>query len=349
MIGLDPPWCVAKAHGAALATGHLKRTPEDFQVDEELAFEPAGEGEHLMVQLRKRDRTTDQIARQLARLAGARSRNIGYCGMKDRYAVTSQWFSLPWPIKRELPDCAAWSDQLDNAECLQLVRHDRKLRRGAHASNRFRIAIELVTPVDAGLLQRRIDEIGEQGVPNAFGPQRFGRQGRNLDEFESRERPAGIILSAARSALFNRVLNARVRDGTWNRLIDGEWCMLNRSNSGFVAEAIDDELAARAGEGDVHPSGPLPGRAADGPVGEAQAREVDALSEAGAWIDKLATLRVDGARRPLRVIPDGLCILQHDTGSLTLSFGLPPGSFATAVVAECIDTDEYLHQSSSSS
>ncbi len=104
MIGLDPPWCVAKAHGAALATGHLKRTPEDFQVDEELAFEPAGEGEHLMVQLRKRDRTTDQIARQLARLAGARSRNIGYCGMKDRYAVTSQWLSLIHTSEPTRPD-----------------------------------------------------------------------------------------------------------------------------------------------------------------------------------------------------------------------------------------------------
>jgi len=340
---------VTRAHGEPLATGQLKQSPEDFRVDELLDFEPAGEGEHLMIQVRKRDRTTDQVTRQLARLAGVRARNIGCCGMKDRHAVTTQWFSLPWPIKRESPDPGDWSERLDGADCLRIERHDRKLRRGAHALNRFELRVDLDGAVDADALAARIQAIAERGVPNAFGSQRFGREGRNLEQFEAMDRPPGIVLSAARSALFNRVLDARVRDGSWNRLLDGEWCMLNHSNSGFLADADDPALQRRTEEGDLHPSGPMPGRASDGPVGVAQAREQAWLADAAPWIDKLAALGVEASRRPLRVIPEQLRILRHEANSVVLSFALPPGSFATTVVSECIDFDGYLHQRSSNS
>ncbi|PWN57382.1 tRNA pseudouridine(13) synthase TruD [Abyssibacter profundi] len=339
MIGPDPVWRLTPALGAPLGRGRLRVTPEDFQVDEQLAFTPAGEGEHLMLQVCKRNANTDTVARHLARQAGVRAKNVGYCGMKDRHAVTTQWFSLPWPIKRDLPDPAAWSDPGQGIHIRQLDRHDRKLRRGAHAANRFRLVLRLETPLDPTAVAERLDQMRACGVPNGFGPQRFGWGGSNLERFEAQDRPTGIVLSAARSALFNHVLEQRITDGSWDQLIPGEWVCLSGSRSGFLAESVDETLLARLKAGDLHPSGPMPGRAGDGPAGEALAREQAWLAPASKWLEKLGVCGVDALRRPLRVIPQHLQWEQEDRDSLTLCFELPPGSFATSVVAECIETD----------
>lgn len=338
MIGPDPVWRLSAALGAPLGRGRLRVTPEDFQVDEHLAFEPAGDGEHLMIQVRKRDANTDTVARHLARRAGVRAKNVGYCGMKDRHAVTTQWFSLPWPIKKPVPEADEWSDAGQGITVLRLARHDRKLRRGAHAANRFRVVIRLDAPVDAAAVEARVALMRRRGVPNGFGPQRFGWGGANLQRFEAQDKPAGIVLSAARSALFNHVLEQRIIDGSWDQLRPGEWCCLTGSRSGFVVEGVDATLQRRLDEADLHPSGPMPGRGGDGPLGEALAREQAWLAPAAAWIDKLTQLRVDAQRRPLRVIPQQLQWKQQDDDSLVLEFELPPGSFATSVVAECIET-----------
>lgn len=328
------------ALGPPLAAGQLRVTPDDFCVDEVLGFEPSGEGEHWLLQITKRGRNTMDVVDALAAATGVRVRDIGFCGMKDRHAVTTQWFSLPWPIRSDPPALAELGEGIHVAA---LRRHDRKLRRGAHKANHFRIRVELDTPVPAAALADRVALLERRGVPNAFGPQRFGRQGSNLGRFAGSRKPSGMALSAARSALFNAVLARRVTDGSWDQPLDGEWCMLDGSRSGFVAEAVDTTLVARCQAMDVHPSGPMPGRAGDGPQARAAALEGEVLGDFADSIDKLSRCRVDAARRPLRVRADAPTVAAHDASGVTLDFALPAGAFATSVIDQCFTVRDAQH------
>ena len=194
--------------GAPVARAHLRASPEDFRVDEELGFEPDGEGEHALVRVRKRGANTAWVARRLAELAGVRVREVSYAGLKDRDAVTSQWFSV-WLPGRADPDWAA----LDDAEVtvIEYGRHRRKLRRGCHRGNRFALVLRELS-CDREIIESRLRSVAKVGVPNYFGPQRFGRDGGNLTaalglfrgSLRCRDRQRrGIYLSGARARRFN--------------------------------------------------------------------------------------------------------------------------------------------------
>lgn len=327
---MNPPQIPA-AWGPPLAAGQIRMTPADFQVDEILGFQPAGEGEHWLLRIRKRGRNTMDVVDALASCAGLRQRDIGMCGLKDRHAVTTQWFSLPWPVRADPPDWSAL-DASGAIEVLEQARHNRKLRRGTHQGNRFAIRAQLDTPVDAEALTQRVEQIRLGGVPNAFGPQRFGHGGRNLDRFMSARKPGGMLLSAARSAVFNAVLAERIVSGEWTRLLPGEWCMLDGSRSGFLAESPDDALMQRCAELDVHPSGPLPGRRGDGPSGVAAQVEDAVAAQWSTLTEKLADLRVDAARRALRVRVADVSVALSQDGHAESVFALPAGAFATSVL-----------------
>lgn len=326
-----PDWAVRPAYAPQLGTAALRTTPEDFRVHEVLGFEPSGEGEHLLVQIEKRGLATQQAAQQLARAVGVRARNVGWAGLKDKMAVTRQTLSLPWPIKRELPDLQ--SDL--SFQVLSVARHHRKLRPGSHRANRFMIRCHTADPVDLSDLQARVDALIAGGVPNAFGPQRFGRDGDNVAQFLAiapDQRCPGILISAARSLVFNAVLEARIAAGNWNTGMAGDWMMLDGSHSGFLAEPGDAELAPRLAAFDIHPSGPLPGRS-DPVVGDAAAAlEAEIMQRHNDVVKRLLDRDVTADRRALRV---GVTDLQFDCPSdrvIELQFTLPPGSFATAVV-----------------
>lgn len=303
-----------------------------------MPFALGGAGEHLWVKIRKRGLNTEQVAKQLARLAGVTRRDVGYAGMKDRHAVTVQWFSLHLPGRAD-PD---WGALPEGISLLEGVRHSRKLKMGAHSGNRFVIVLRECQGDHAGL-QRRIEEIGVQGVPNYFGEQRFGYVGGNISaaramfagNLKTRDRKqTGIYLSAARSFLFNEVLARRVATATWNQVLSGDALTLNGSRSFFVPEIIDETIARRLAQGDVHPSGPLWGR------GQLPTQDVVKEIEtavAGQHLDLARGLEQAGLeqeRRACRVLPQELSAQWLDVQTLQLAFFLPPGSYATVLLRE---------------
>ncbi len=333
---LAPP----RAHGLPLSHATLKSVAEDFVVDEVLGFASDGGVAHRLVQVEKRGVDTLYAARLLARHAGVAARDVGFAGLKDRHAVARQWFTVP---AGRLP--VDWSTLGDERiRVLVDEGHSRKLRRGALRGNRFHLSLRDVHIAPAVLAQR-VALLAKVGAPNYFGPQRFGRDGDNITDAirwaaggdlpRGREARA-FVYSAARAALFNTVLAARVADGTWATLLAGERVNLAGRNSWFVAEAIDETLVERLARHDIHPTGPMPGRG-DVPGGEAGLLEAALLMPYGELIAALTNDGVEAARRALRVVPDGI-VASVEGDVVTLSFALPAGSYATMVVRELFDT-----------
>ncbi|MEJ2652597.1 MAG: tRNA pseudouridine(13) synthase TruD [Gammaproteobacteria bacterium] len=331
-----------RAHGSPLASAVLRHRPEDFQVEEELGYEPEGEGEHLWLWLEKRGMNTDQLARRLASIAGVRRGDVSYAGLKDRHAVTRQWCSIHLP-KTDLEGAAQWQEP--GWRVLRTVRARRKLRRGGARGNRFVITLRELHG-DRQAVELRLREIAGRCVPNYFGAQRFGRD--NLARAEAmmsgKLRVAdrhlrGIYLSSLRSALFNAVLARRVRDHVWEGALGGEALNLAGSRSYFVADAIDDEIEQRLATGDIHPTGPLWGRGEPPSRGAALSLE---LAVVAACPEKWSQACVDAGmvqeRRPLRLAIRDLHWDWHGDDLLQLKFGLPAGAYATAVIREIADT-----------
>ena len=329
-----------------LTTATLRAAPEDFVVEEKMPYTLAGAGEHLWVKLRKRGYNSEQVAKQLARTAGVTRREVGYAGMKDRHAITVQWFSLHLAGRPD-PD---WGSLPDGMAVLESTRHARKLKTGALAGNRFDIILRDCS--DGSLIHyrdgvlRRGEEIRTRGVPNYFGEQRFGHGGGNVDAARAmfagsgnvRDRKqGGIYLSAARSLLFNDVLAQRVAAGTWDQALDGDAMTLNGSRSFFVPDNIDETIQRRLTEGDIHPSGPLWGRG-DLPT-QSAVREMEAAiaSEHADLARGLEAAGLEQERRALRVIPQEFNARWLDATTLSLAFVLPPGSYATMLLRELAD------------
>jgi len=253
---------LAFAMGRPLASACIRQTPEDFQVNEIPLLEPDGCGEHVWLLIRKRLENTAQVAQQLAKFSGVPPRDVSYAGMKDRQAVTEQWFSVQLPGQDD-PDWTALNS--DTITVIKHARHSRKLRRGALKGNTFRLVLRELEG-ESSMLDERLLRISNEGVPNYFGEQRFGRDGSNLHTalqlFKNPKRrmtrtKRGLALSSARSFLFNQVLSQRVAAGNWNQLIAGDALQLQGSHSFFIAESLDPELTSRVEQQDVHPTGPL--------------------------------------------------------------------------------------------
>lgn len=302
---------------------------------------PTGAGEHLLVEVRKRGANTAWVAQRLASWAGVPERAVSWAGMKDRHAVTVQWFSIH--VLGRDPDPSAF--QCAGVELLSLHRHARKLQRGALAGNRFRIVLRGMSG-QAGVVAARIPTL-RSGVPNRFGVQRFGRGGGNaaqarawlLDGRKPRDRhQRGLLLSVARAELFNAVLDARIADGSWATVVDGEVVNLDGSGSCFTGP-VDDALMERCRRGDVHPTGPLPGRGGKQPTGRAAEIETAALAPFAELVAALARV-ADADRRPLRMLPGELLAEVADGDTLVLSFSLPPGAYATTLLDELVDWTE---------
>ena len=336
-----PNW--PRGWGEAPATAQLKQSPQDFEVEEILGFEPDGSGEHQLLWIEKAGLNTVDAAKRLATFAGIREADISWAGLKDRQALTRQWFSLHLPGR----DCD-WSDWRDaELRVLRVERHSRKLRRGSHRGNRFSLTLRNLHG-DSAALTQRLQQIAEAGVPNYFGAQRFGRDGRNLvlaqrwvAQGMPRLKPAqrGLQLSVLRSYLFNELLAARVADGSWQRPLDGELFILDGSGSFFAAD-IDAQIEQRIADWDIHPSGALYGRAGkQRATAAAAALEAAVLAPAAAVCEALERAGLDAERRALRLRPGELS-WQFCDDSLRLAFTLPRGCFATSVVRELALLDD---------
>lgn len=331
-----PDW--PRAWGAPPITATLRAAPADFFVEEQLGFTLTGSGEHCWLWIEKENLNTVDAAQRLAKFAGMQERDISYGGLKDKNAVTRQWFSLHL-INRKV-DWTQWDDP--NLRLLEISRHDRKLRRGGHRGNRFELILRDVVG-DTAAFEARLNTIVREGVPNYFGEQRFGRDGRNIDNarqwvaagMPKRQRvQISMMLSSLRSWLFNEVLAARINEQSWSRAGDGEVFLLDGTGSVF-AQARDETLAARLLSGDLHLTGPMPGRASSvattGAVAELEQRV------AAQFVDELVALERVGLtaeRRALRVIPRDLHWRQLGATDWQLGFTLPRGCFATSLVRE---------------
>lgn len=333
------------AHGGPVGTGQFRARVEDFQVIEDTGVVPDGRGEHVWLCVRKRDTNTEWLARRLAKFAGVPARAVSYAGLKDRRALTTQWFSVHLP-GREEPDWEGVnSSQL---EVLDHTRHARKLQRGCLRGNRF-----VINVTDLGAephdLEARLARIAAQGVPNYFGEQRFGRDGDNIAHAAAmlsgaeivRDRHLrGLYLSAARSVVFNATLARRVSAGTWNAAITGDVMVLTGSRSHFVLDAPDPAVVERVRDFDVHPSGPLWAGGETAARGEAGAVEADVLLRFATWSEGLRHAGLREERRPLRVAVDELSWEFVTPRTLRLRFGLPAGAYATAVLRELVCNPE---------
>lgn len=331
----------ARTRGHALPVGgRIRVRPEDFQVEEVLGFEPDGQGEHLWLWLEKRLANTSWVAGQLARWAGVAPMVVGYAGMKDRHAVARQWFSIHLP-RRQAP---AEGPAIPGVTVLVRTWHGRKLKRGSHRGNRFVITVRDIRG-DVAAARERLDALAAQGVPNAFGAQRFGRDGGNVAQARdwlAAPRPArlpatrrGLLLSAARAWLFNQVLAERVARGDWNQPLPGDCFQLDGRGSWFGPETgIDDSLRDRVGQGLVHPTGPLWGAGEPPTALAVQALEQAVAGREPVLAEGLARFGLRQERRALRLRAQGLHWTWADgDGTLQLAFQLPAGGFATAVLA----------------
>ncbi len=329
------------AWGGPPATGRIRISPEDFVVEEILGHDPDGQGEHLWLWVEKRECNTVDVAGRLADAAGVHPRQVSFGGLKDRNAITRQFFSIHLP-GREDPDHAAWD--LEGIRVLEACRSSRKIKRGRLQANRFRLRVcELDGDRDA--LIDRLENVRKHGVPNGFGEQRFGgnniARAHALFRGELRRKPSkakrGFYLSAARSLVFNLVLAERLRRGGWNRLIDGDLAVLDGSRSFFVADAADPEQIRRCAELDIHPSGPLAGRGESPATGEAAAIEQAVFAEQAELVEGLAKFGMQQDRRPLRMRVKDLEWTFPEPDVLELTFELRTGSYATSVLRELVD------------
>lgn len=320
--------------------GRLGPLPGHFVVEEIPAYEPSGSGEHTFLFVEKCEQNTQDVAGALARATGVAVRDVGFAGMKDRNAVTRQWFSLP-------PGAAPVDESRlpSGVRVLRESRHRNKLRTGHLIANRF-----LLTLLDCGehalpRAQERLELLARDGYGNYYGPQRFGRGGKNLERAflwlrgELRGRvDEKLHSSVLQSELFNRMAARRLADP--RPLLDGEVVRLRGTGSHFVVTDVAAEAPRRA-TGDLEPTLPMWGPKTLQSAGEARALELSVIEELGLETSDLATLakHAPGTRRDLLVRPENVEVRAGERPEeLVLVFTLPSGAFATELVRELLHT-----------
>lgn len=368
---ITDPTRLAQPAELPITCATYKAKPEYFIVNEQMDVDFTDEGEHLWVLIKKTGMNTGYAANLLAEWATIPARDVGYSGLKDRQAVTTQWFSLRIP-NRQLPE-TAFEPPLKEYEQLQILEqhwHNKKLNRGTHKLNQFIITLTDIDYADKASVETRLKQISDHGVPNYFGSQRFGHGGGNIKEalawlaplitsdstsllntntgrqsgknkkITKRQREQqSLYLSAARSLIFNQILDARVRDGSWEHGLEGEVFNLNGTGSIFSSTQLDEELRQRLLAKDIHPTGILWG------IGSSQTTAKAALLERqivendpilSLLAEGLASQGVRSQRRSLRLIPQDLSWQWLNDHSLQLQFALPTGSYATSMLASLV-------------
>lgn len=328
-------------YGKPTVHGLYKQQYEDFIVIEELGFDLTGEGEHILVYLEKKDCNTIYVAEQLAKYVGISAKNVSYAGLKDRQAVTQQWFSLHMPGK-ETPDFS----QFDLAGCriLQINRHNKKLKIGALKGNRFKIILRNLS--DKQVIEPKLNLIKQYGVPNYFGEQRFGREQNNITqaikwasgEISVKDRKKrSFYLSAARSAIFNEIVSQRIEQNIQQTVLDGDILQLSKSNSWFVSSS--DELPLlqqRLQNGEINITAPMVG---DSPLGTASVAlefETNCLKRWSCFEELFKKERMATIRRSILLRPEQLEWRWISENDIEISFYLPAGCYATSVLRELI-------------
>ncbi len=326
--------------------GRIKAHPEDFEVEEIPAYEPSGQGEHLYLWVEKRDMGAEYFVRQVAQRLGVPPGEVGTAGLKDRRAVTRQWVSVPAAAEARLAGLDG-----DGLRLLQTSRHTNKLRPGHLRGNRFRVLVRDVPPDAAERAAPILARVREQGLPNFYGPQRFGRDGETarlgMELLRGERRGVRspflrkLALSAAQSLLFNDALARRLTDGLLRRVLAGDVMGKWPAGGLFVAQDVAAEQARFDARETVH-TGPIFGRKTFAAAGEAAEREAAVLRDAGLTLDAFNGFGklLQGTRRHNLVYVDDLTAESEPDG-LRLTFTLPAGSYATVLLREVMKAELY--------
>ena len=334
---------LAYAQGKPTVFGDIKVAPEDFIVTELMDVTPSGDGEHYWLDISKVKCNTEQVAKQLARFANVAFRDVGYSGLKDFFAQTRQWFSV-WKPKGGEP---TWSEfKIDGVTINQVVKHSRKIKRGTHRANHFSIIVRNLKG-ETTLLDDRLNQLRQTGVPNYFGAQRFGRNAENMNQayqmlvlgkHVKNRGLRSLLLSSARSWMFNSVISARLEQGTWLELQENEPANLNASNSVFISQG-DAQEQVRLDDHDIHPTAPMWGQGVEQVMSDSDALakwETKILEPFQQLQQGLEDARLDYQRRAIRCVARDFSWQLYEN-ELALNFELTRGQFATSVLREVVN------------
>ena len=334
------------------ATGIIRTKPQDFKVTELNDIELSGAGEHLWLYIEKIDSNTDWVAKQLSNVCQTPRRQVGFAGLKDRHAVTQQWFSIQLPkisdiekIQSALPDAINIIDH---------GKHSKKIKVGQLNYNQFEIVIRNIKSNDKNdnrnnkrqQIEKNIQNIKDDGVPNYFGPQRFGHDMGNIQKAQDwfsgsykvkTKNLKSILISTARSHIFNTIVAQRINEKTWDTAITGDILQLNKSHSWFAAsDASATEIAERLKVFDIHLTAAM--------WGEDQTQSTESCAILEKQIAALFPIyqqgfekfRLKQDRRAMRICPIDL---EHEwiNDNLKLTFKLLPGAYATGIIREILD------------
>jgi len=327
--------------GKPTARAKLKAKPAHFVVKENLGFEFTGSGEHLMLRIEKTGENTSFVANELAKTCGVKSKDVSWAGLKDRHAVTEQWFSVHLP-KGETPDLSAFLAQYPSIKVLATSRHNKKLRPGDLVGNQFELTLSEVSDVPAVLA--RLEQVAEHGVPNYFGAQRFGNEGNNVDEARRwgrdnvrtrNQNKRSLYLSAARSWIFNQIVSARIDAELFNQVVDGDLVMREGATA-LVEQSGLGEQQALVSKGEVQITAALAGDNALPCQARALELEQPHLDAEPDLMALICGNRMRHDRRAISLKPQDLT-WQHTDDEITLKFSLSSGCFATAIVRELVE------------
>ena len=339
---------LAYLHGKPNSNGLLRAKKSDFKVFEQLPFLPCGEGEHLFIHIRKTGANTVFVARELAKYFKVKEQLISYAGLKDRFAITEQWFGVHVPGKQvyDLSDL-----NIEGVEVLSYKRHNKKLRTGALTGNRFELILREVTQLKD--LNARWKSIVEQGVPNYFGEQRFGIEGGNIDKALALfagtkvkdKKKRGMYLSAARSTIFNDIINERIKQNIFSKVQVGDVLMLAGTQSVFHLEEVDDSIKQRFNDKDVDITATMWGSGELMTSAMPKALEQQIADSHDEFSQGLPRFGLKQERRRIRLVIDDADIevlpneesKNNSASTVKISFTLTAGSYATTVLRELID------------
>ena len=328
-------------YGKPTTHGLYKQQYEDFMVIEELGFELTGEGEHVLVYLEKKDYNTIFVAEQLAKYVGISAKNVSYAGLKDRQAITQQWFSLHLPGK-ETPDFTQFN--LTGCRILQINRHNKKLKIGALKGNRFKIVLRNIS--DKQAIESKLNLIKKHGVPNYFGEQRFGRDQNNITqaikwasgEISVKDRKKrSFYLSAARSVIFNQIVSQRIEQNIEQTVLDGDILQLSKSNSWFLSKTEELLLLQqRLQNGEINITAPMVGDSPLSTTSIALEFETNCLKRWSCFEQLFKKERMETSRRSILLRPEELKWQWIRDNNIEIGFYLPSGCYATSVLRELI-------------
>jgi tRNA pseudouridine13 synthase len=334
------------------AHGDIRISAKDFKVIEQLELNFTESGEHWWFYIEKTNSNTAWVATQLASACKVPARQVGYAGMKDRHAVTQQWFSVQLP---KITDIQTIQTKLpDEVKILEHHWHQSKIKTGQLKCNEFSLTIRNIRG-DQTTIEENITRVVQQGVPNYFGPQRFGHNMNNIQQAQdwfagkirvNNKKQRGILISTARSHIFNLIVAHRIRHNLWQQVITGDILQLDRSHSWFPAsDAAKTELSQRLHDFDIHITAALWGEDEVQSTGQCAALENSIADTLPGYQSGFTQHRVKQDRRALRIHP-GELYFQWKKDILQLNFKLSPGAYATCVLREILQVFDNNQNSS---